>query len=273
MSNIINLSARQLQASLHCSADNDIRYYLNGVLVESGAGTTRIVSTNGHILYAHDYRHGDIDQWQGSFIIPRAAIETLKPKQERGGYDHVTIEVNDDGKSGYLVMMDRRIGFTAISGHFPDYCSVIPATAGLSHGEHWVYDKDDEKDFVALTCTTFNDYVQDEARHMSVPRFRAERIADALNARFLAGQFSAVNYAAMAKIGKVWHKTGNFYIFHAGECGTALVMFRNIPSDHNVLAVMMPVRGIPDAPVTDTFRSPVFVEKKETPATEETQQD
>lgn len=273
MSNIINLSARQLQASLHCAADSDIRYYLNGVLIESGEGVTRVVSTNGHILYVHDYKHGDRAQWQGSFIVPRAAIETLKPKQERGGYDLVTVEVNDDGKSGSLIMMDKRIGFTAITGVFPDYTRVIPTTAGLTHGEEWTYDKYDESDFVTLTCISFNEYVQAEAKYMTVPRFRAERIAEALNNRYVPGQFASVNYAAMAKIAKVWHKTADFYIHHAGECGTSLVTFRQVPHDHRALAIMMPMRGIPDTPVTDTFRSRVFEAKKETPETEETKQD
>lgn len=273
MSNIIQLSARQLQASLHCAADADIRYYLNGVLIEAGEGVTRVVGTNGQILYVHDWKHGDKEQWQGSFIIPRAAIEMFKPKMERGGFDLVTIEVNDDGKSGSLIQLERRVGFTAIDGIFPDYCRVIPVSAGLTHGEEWTYSKTDESDFVNLTCLSFNEYVQHEMKYMTVPRYRAERICDALNNRFVPGQFSSVNYAAMAKIGKIWHKTGDFYILHAGESGTALVTFRNIPYDHNALAVMMPMRGIPDTPVTDTFRSRVFEAKKETPASEETKQD
>jgi DNA polymerase III sliding clamp (beta) subunit (PCNA family) len=51
----INLSLSQLRAALLIAAKQDVRYYLNGVYVECDSIRTRVVATNGHMMYVEDY--------------------------------------------------------------------------------------------------------------------------------------------------------------------------------------------------------------------------
>lgn len=128
----IHLSARQLQGALLAASKDDIPYYLNGVLIESANGCTRVCGTNGHILYIHDFQH-DEEQPEVSFILPRAALDTLKPKN--GKYDDlVTLEFEEFGTPehpryrGTLRQLSTAVMFDDIEGRFPDYTSVIPSS-------------------------------------------------------------------------------------------------------------------------------------------------
>jgi len=47
----IHISRNKLKAAAYFSARDDIRYYLNGILIESTPMQTRIVATDGHALF------------------------------------------------------------------------------------------------------------------------------------------------------------------------------------------------------------------------------
>jgi DNA polymerase-3 subunit beta len=76
----IYTSLSALRAVSALAARDDIRYYLNGVLIEASAHTTRLVGTNGHVMGIYD----NIDQeneldGRVSFIVPDSALALLNP--------------------------------------------------------------------------------------------------------------------------------------------------------------------------------------------------
>ena len=100
-----------LNAMANLSAKKDIRYYLNGVLLEISNSIIRIVATDGHLLgvYQQSNKGGD----EGEFfkiIIPNEVISKLEKKV----LQHTLT------KDGDKYAIDN-IGFSAIDGTFPDY--------------------------------------------------------------------------------------------------------------------------------------------------------
>jgi len=105
-----------LNAMANLSAKKDIRYYLNGVLLEVSNSIIRIVATDGHLLgvYQQSNKGGD----EGEFfkiIIPNEVISKLEKKV----LQHTLTT------DGYKCEIDN-IGFSAIDGTFPDYMRVFP---------------------------------------------------------------------------------------------------------------------------------------------------
>lgn len=127
----ITFSLSQLRAALLSAAKEDVRYYLNGILVESNGNTTRMVGTNGHHLLAVDFRHGDNDCFVGSFILPREACEMIaKVKRWNIGVIEIESAVSTKCLSGTLRVGDTTVGYKSVEGVFPDYCRVITPWVG-----------------------------------------------------------------------------------------------------------------------------------------------
>lgn len=132
----VNLTLTQLRAALLVAAKGDIRYYLNGVYVESTPDCARVVSTNGHVLYAHDNKAGSDggNTFTGSFIIPRDVLEVACKGTSK--WDGATITVLDYGHSDIVIYKIKTgaclndIEFKPLEGVFPDYCRVVPETRG-----------------------------------------------------------------------------------------------------------------------------------------------
>lgn len=109
-------------------AQQDIRYYLNGLLLEIAAsGTIRVVATDGHRLALSDadavevkeVRLGEVQQ----IIIPRKAINELSRL-----LDDSDTAVHVNIASNHLHLSTPALGFTSklIDGRFPDYHRVVP---------------------------------------------------------------------------------------------------------------------------------------------------
>lgn len=128
----INLSLSQLRAALCIAAKQDIRYYLNGVYVECDSIRTRVVGTNGHMLYVEDYMPGEPNTWQGTMIVPRAILEMVTKGFHNLDVAWITVKEQDD--TGHVTRATIKTGavmndieFAAINGVFPDYTRVIPS--------------------------------------------------------------------------------------------------------------------------------------------------
>lgn len=132
----VTFSLSQLRAVLLSAAKSDIRYYLNGVYVESNGGTTRMVSTNGHHLLAVDYKHGDRLDWCGNFIIPRDVCEMICKGKYSMSWGTIEITPNlqpDNGMvrvSGIIRVQNTEIIFRASEGVFHNYTRVISPWVG-----------------------------------------------------------------------------------------------------------------------------------------------
>lgn len=114
--------AKLIEKTHFSMAQQDVRYYLNGMLLETGKGLLRAVATDGHrlALCQADVAGGSGDEQQ--VIVPRKGVLELQrliggegPLNIELGPNHVRIEVEG-------------IRFTSklIDGRFPEYERVIP---------------------------------------------------------------------------------------------------------------------------------------------------
>ena len=107
-------------------AQQDVRYYLNGLMLEPSRGLLRAVATDGHrlALCEHAVNVGEDEVQQ--VIVPRKGVQELnrlleddtKPIQVEIGTNHIRITTGE-----------LRFTSKLIDGRFPDYHRVIPKTA------------------------------------------------------------------------------------------------------------------------------------------------
>jgi len=108
----------------YAMAQQDIRYYLNGLLMLIDAGELRVVATDGHrlALAAHAVASKDIGKQE--VILPRKTILELS-KLLSDTDDPVAIELSANQARftfGDIVLVSK-----LVDGKFPDYQRVIPA--------------------------------------------------------------------------------------------------------------------------------------------------
>ena len=117
---------RLLNKTAFCMASQDVRYYLNGLLVEYKDGNINAVATDGHRLaLATSQLKEIIKEAEGKRqIIPRKAVlELAKILRE----DNSNINLSFGNSS--LRIKDINLDFSTklIDGKFPDYEKVLPA--------------------------------------------------------------------------------------------------------------------------------------------------
>jgi DNA polymerase III subunit beta len=114
---------RLLDKTQFSMAQQDVRYYLNGLLIETSKKRVRAVATDGHRLALCDISIDNQEVSSGQVIIPRKGVMELHRLLGNGaeielaiGSNHVRAELEG-------------IRFTSklIDGRFPDYERVIPS--------------------------------------------------------------------------------------------------------------------------------------------------
>jgi len=103
-------------------AQQDVRYYLNGLMLETGKNRLRGVATDGHRLALCDIPIENQDVTHGQIILPRKGVAELNRLLDGGGEIELAIGTN------HLQARLDGIRFTSklIDGRFPDYERVIP---------------------------------------------------------------------------------------------------------------------------------------------------
>ncbi len=107
-------------------AVQDVRYYLNGLLLELRGNNLRAVATDGHRLALCDSSVEPGTSVDRQVIVPRKGILELA-KLIGGGEDQVELEFSRNhlrARVGNAVMTTK-----LIDGRFPDYDAVIPIGA------------------------------------------------------------------------------------------------------------------------------------------------
>lgn len=136
----ITLSRDGMRAALLFAADQDIRYYLCGVLIEATKTTTRATATNGHVGAAHQSKQeNELDEGEHSFsiIIPREVVKLIGKVSKEDSVLPLVLENNGD--DGYLIRdmaSAIRLGFDPIIAKFPDIAKVIPKKATGEHAQY-----------------------------------------------------------------------------------------------------------------------------------------
>lgn len=126
----ITIDHSVIKSLLICAAKQDLRYYLKGVLVDARASDVTLVTTDGHRLLAYPVATDAIEALApGQYIIPREALEAVKPCKAGRHVLPITIEI-DTAKG----LENKITGATSavtplIDGKFPDWRRVMPAKA------------------------------------------------------------------------------------------------------------------------------------------------
>jgi DNA polymerase-3 subunit beta len=116
--------ARVIDKTHFSMAQQDVRYYLNGLLLETGSNRLRGVATDGHRLALSEVALDQGDGMDAQVIVPRKGVLELQKLLDGDGdveillgSNHLRVEIGD-------------IRFTSklIDGRFPDYERVIPKT-------------------------------------------------------------------------------------------------------------------------------------------------
>jgi DNA polymerase-3 subunit beta len=121
---------KNLKAVSRFCADGDIRYYLNGVKVESAPSETRLIATDGHILGCQRQTIGaDENQEKGDFIIPLDTVKTiLRWKAPSKVYQDIPVIFTTESPTQIRAQWgDNIVVFSPVEGRFPDYHRVIPS--------------------------------------------------------------------------------------------------------------------------------------------------
>jgi DNA polymerase III subunit beta len=119
----------RLIAKTHFSmAQQDVRYYLNGTLLETDGKMLRTVATDGHRLAIAEapLSAGGKSVVAQQVIVPRKGV--LELQRILGGSGEVEIAIG----SNHIRLQIGDIRFTSklIDGKFPEYSRVIPANPG-----------------------------------------------------------------------------------------------------------------------------------------------
>lgn len=141
----ITLDHSVVKALLICAAKQDVRYYLKGVCVDARAnGDVVLVTTDGHRMLAYPVATDAIEALApGQYIIPREALEAVKPCKAGRVTLPITIEIvtapdmPDETRPGVTIKGKTSITVTGatsavtapIDGTYPDWRRVLPAKA------------------------------------------------------------------------------------------------------------------------------------------------
>jgi DNA polymerase-3 subunit beta len=113
-----------LEKTMFCMAQQDVRYYLNGLLFEVSDQTVRAVATDGHRLSVAETDVTSSFKTGKQVILPRKGVVEMTRFLEETD-DPVEIQIG----SNHLRANLKGLVFTTklIDGRFPDYKKVIPA--------------------------------------------------------------------------------------------------------------------------------------------------
>lgn len=118
-----NLFKQLIERTQFCMANQDVRYYLNGLLLEIDNDTLRTVATDGHRLAMSEALAELPATDKKQIIIPRKGVNELARLLEDTD-ENCLIKLN----SNHIKIELADIVFTSklIDGRFPDYERVIP---------------------------------------------------------------------------------------------------------------------------------------------------
>lgn len=114
---------RLIESTHFSMANQDVRYYLNGMSIESENNEIRSVATDGHRLAICKISNDSLNLPARQVIVPRKGIleiiRLLSPVEE---------EVQVFLGSNHIRIIDTEFSFTSklVDGRFPDYRRVLP---------------------------------------------------------------------------------------------------------------------------------------------------
>ena len=116
---------RLIEKTQFSMAQQDVRYYLNGLLLESEGGKLRAVATDGHRLALCEGSLSERVTGKQQVILPRKGVLELQRLLGQEGDIELTLGTNHIR----CEIGDIRFTSKLIDGRFPEYGRVIPKSA------------------------------------------------------------------------------------------------------------------------------------------------
>ncbi len=112
-----------LDSTSFAMAQQDVRYYLNGLLLEVAPDFLRVVATDGHRLALHTEKMAVGVASKHQVIVPRKGVLELS-RLLADGEDEVSLVIG----SNHVRVRTQNFTFTSklVDGKFPDYDRVLP---------------------------------------------------------------------------------------------------------------------------------------------------
>ncbi|MEO1896099.1 MAG: DNA polymerase III subunit beta [Methylococcales bacterium] len=115
--------SKALSKTIFCMAQQDVRYYLNGLMMEVVDGELQTVASDGHRLALAKNSLGESTQSIAQVIVPRkAAQELLRLIEKHEGAIQIKVAKN----SIKFTLADAQLNAKLIDGRFPDFKNVVP---------------------------------------------------------------------------------------------------------------------------------------------------
>ncbi|MGH1426940.1 MAG: DNA polymerase III subunit beta [Arenicella sp.] len=113
-----------LNSTAYAMAQQDVRYFLNGLLLEVGQGVIKAVSTDGHRLAKNQINHSELNGEVKQSIVPRKAVQEISKFLNADSEDLIQIGIN----SSHISIKTDGYQFISklIDGRYPEYQKVIP---------------------------------------------------------------------------------------------------------------------------------------------------
>lgn len=120
---------RLLDKTAFAMANQDVRYYLNGLLLESQGAQIKAVATDGHRLAISTIDiHNKSAEQEIRVILPRKGVQELVRLLNANSEHELTLELCENHIRAHIA----NVHFTSklIDGRYPDYRAVFPTASG-----------------------------------------------------------------------------------------------------------------------------------------------
>ena len=113
-----------VEDTMFAMAQQDVRYYLNGLLLEAGNNKLRAVATDGHRLALKEIEKNIAVKEMLQIIVPRKGVLEISRLLSNTEEETVGVQISKN----HIRLKINNIQFTSklIDGKFPDYERVIP---------------------------------------------------------------------------------------------------------------------------------------------------
>ncbi|MCQ8105474.1 DNA polymerase III subunit beta [Methylomonas sp. SURF-2] len=111
-----------LDKTLFCMANQDVRYYLNGLLLHISNSRLKLVASDGHRLSIFEDDIGQATGHEARIILPRKAVQELSRL-----LDDADAELNIQFSNNHIKIYYKDVAFSSklIDAKFPDFSKVF----------------------------------------------------------------------------------------------------------------------------------------------------
>ncbi|MEE8387815.1 MAG: DNA polymerase III subunit beta [Acidiferrobacterales bacterium] len=139
-----------LENTQFCMAHQDVRYYLNGLLIELEGKILRAVATDGHRMALSEIELAEKSSSDRQIIVPRKGVLELtrfledndEPAKISLGTNHIRVELPS------LTFISK-----LVDGRFPDYNKVVP----VNQGKELLIDRQNFRDALSRAAILSNE--------------------------------------------------------------------------------------------------------------------